>query len=213
MENKQFGKWLVVKQIKNGKPGRHYECSCQCGNFAIIPGVTLRAGRSKQCSDCQYKTLYNPDRMIGNKFGKWTITKFIDIHRSLQRFECVCDCGTKGIHCAADLRAGKSTQCTICHNRENAVLNIKHGMHAEKIYKVWCSMLSRCRTETTTGYKYYGGRGITVCERWYKFENFFADMGMPEEGLTIDRIDNNGNYEKDNCRWVTHKENCNNRYY
>ena len=74
-------------------------------------------------------------------------------------------------------------------------------------------MKARCSNKKSTHYDRYGGRGITVCARWKRFENFYKDMGERPEGLTLDRIDNNGNYEKSNCRWVTHKENCNNRYY
>jgi len=210
MDGKQFGKWTVLNQIKIEKPGKHYECLCECGIIKIIPGTTLRAGRSKQCTGCQYFTLYNPAEMIGKKFGKWTIVKYLGVHRKLLQFELLCDCGNPGKHTAADLRSGKSTQCRICHNR---AISTKHGRHKDPIYKVWAAMIYRCTNKKATGYAYYGARGIKVCERWLKFENFLEDMGERPNKLTLDRIDNNGNYEHSNCRWVTHKENCNNRYY
>jgi predicted nucleic-acid-binding Zn-ribbon protein len=211
MESKRFGKWIVLNQIKIDKPGKYYECLCECGNIRVKAGTELRAGRGKQCSECQYAELYNPNREIGKKYGKWTIVKFIDVHRKLQRFETKCECGIKGIHTAADLRAGKSRQCTICHNRENAEKNIKHGHHNTPLYKVWCSMIQRCTNKKSTPYNRYGGRGIKVCERWLTFENFLEDMGERPEGMTLDRINNDGNYEPGSCRWVSHKDNCNNR--
>jgi hypothetical protein len=211
MIGEKFGKWTVANQIETDKRGKYYECICECGNIRPIKGTDLRAKRTRQCAECQYAKLYDPAREIGEKYGKWTVIRFIDVHRKLQRFECECECGTRGNHCVADLRAGKSKQCTNCHNRENAQNNTKHGYHKELIYKVWCSMLARCNNPNTPSYYRYGGRGIKVCERWHKFENFLEDMGDRPEGMTIDRINNDGNYEKDNCRWVSHKENCNNR--
>lgn len=211
MIDKKFGKWEVLNLIKTEKPGKYYECLCLCGNIRIKAGTELRAGRGMQCTDCQYHELYDPEREIGKKYGKWTITKFIDIHRKLQRYETLCECGNTGIHTAADLRAKKSKQCTLCHNRENANNQKTHGKHATALYKVWSSMKARCDNPNAPFYKRYGGRGIKVCERWSKFENFIEDMGERPEGMTIDRINNDGNYEPSNCRWVTHKENCNNR--
>lgn len=211
MIGKKFAKWRVLGLIKTDKPGKQYECLCECGNIRIKAGTELRAGRGKQCADCQYAELYDPEREVGKKYGKWTITKFIDMHRKLQRYETVCDCGEKGIHTAADLRAGKSNQCTLCHNRENAENNKKHGLHGTPLYRVWCSMLHRCNNPNAPFYNRYGGRGIKVCDRWSKFENFLDDMGQRPEGMTIDRTNNDGNYEPGNCKWVSHKENCNNR--
>lgn len=89
---------------------------------------------------------------------------------------------------------------------------ITHQKTYSKIYRTWIAMLSRCRNKNEPNYVNYGGRGITVCERWYEFENFYEDMGeLPFYDAQIDRIDNDKGYCKENCRWVSAKENCRNR--
>lgn len=87
----------------------------------------------------------------------------------------------------------------------------KHGFSGSPIYRVWGDMISRCNSSTNTAYPNYGGRGIRVCRRWLKFEYFLADMGFPPKGKSLDRVDNNGNYKKSNCRWATRFEQENNK--
>src|SRR6266581_5331282 len=81
-----------------------------------------------------------------------------------------------------------------------------HGFTGSKIYRIWKNMLARCTNPHNKHFMNYGGRGIIVCERWRKFENFFADMGFPPKGMMLDRIDNNKSYDKFNCRWATSKQ-------
>ena len=84
---------------------------------------------------------------------------------------------------------------------------IKHGLSKHKDYKMWVGLFTRCNNPRVKIYKYYGGKGVKVCERWNNFSLFLEDMGDRPEGLQLDRINNNGDYEKSNCRWVTPKEN------
>jgi len=87
----------------------------------------------------------------------------------------------------------------------------KHGHFGSKTYTSWASMIQRCSNPNRSNFEYYGGRGIRVCERWKKFDNFLSDMGERPEDCSLDRIDHSGNYEPSNCRWATKKEQSNNR--
>jgi hypothetical protein len=124
---------------------------------------------------------------------------------------CGCACGKEIEIWRTNFLAGYSQSCGCLRNERTSAANTTHGLSKTPTYGAWKTMRRRCEDPTHEKYKYYGSRGIRVCLRWQEFTNFLSDMGERPAGLELDRIDNNGNYEPDNCRWVTHKENCGNR--
>lgn len=124
---------------------------------------------------------------------------------------CICDCGTERHVQPHKLRSGQTLSCG-CYSAERASTNNRtHGMTGTPEYISWQAMRHRCYREEDISYSNYGGRGITVCDEWRdSFENFYADMGPRPEGMTLDRIEVNRNYEPSNCRWATPKEQADN---
>lgn len=116
---------------------------------------------------------------------------------------CVCDCGNKTRVSTGDLNKGNSTSCGCLRRERTSEVSLTHGMSKSSTYGTWREMLQRCNNPNNQDFQHYGGRGIEVCGRWKKFENFLEDMGIRPEGLSLDRRNNNGNYELSNCRWAT----------
>jgi hypothetical protein len=200
-----------------------YLCRCDCGTERTVNGTELRRGGTKSCGCLRRDHAATVGRqtkvrsdLTGQRFGRWTV---IGRHggpgQSRTLWLCRCDCGTEKPAEGSALKGGLSRSCgclrlelmaTRCITHGNA----KVGRHTRE-YRIWQSMLNRCRRPQDISYKYYGGRGIRVCERWASFEDFLADMGPIPAPLSIDRVDNDGHYEPGNCRLATPKEQASNK--
>lgn len=119
---------------------------------------------------------------------------------------CICECGTKWSVWRRSLYTGGTKSCG-CFRREfSARKCTKHGMFYSRIYAIWVGMRQRCNNPRNQRYTFYGARGIKVCKRWDNFEDFLSDVGHPPDGMSLDRINNNGDYEPGNVRWATHAQ-------
>jgi hypothetical protein len=148
--------------------------------------------------------------LVGKRFGRWLVICSSPTVNRRARWECICDCGNEKNVSGYMLRSGRSTSCG-CFRREVTSSTKKtHGLSESRTHKIWASMKGRCRTSSHTSYPQYGARGISYAPRWELFQNFLDDMGEAPDGLELDRINNDGDYGPNNCRWVTHRDNCSN---
>lgn len=168
-----------------------------------------RDGAGQRCRSCT--AIKNSKNKIG-KFidisgttsGKLTIIKPSHQANKLYFWICKCDCGNECVISGNRLRAKKTKSC-------GCITKTQNGLSTTGSYRSWDAMMQRCYDKNVAHYKRYGALGIIVCERWHTFLNFMEDMGERPKGYTLDRINPFGNYEINNCRWATYKEQANNK--
>lgn len=202
-----YGLLKVISRAGIDKGGNAtWNCRCTCGNEKVIRGCDLKRGHVKSCGCLQYAV----EDLTGNEYGRLTvIERAPNTEDGETAWKCLCTCGETCTVTTHRLKHKHSpTRSCGCLMRENQFVKT-HGLTGTRIHNIWTGINQRCNNPNATGYERYGGKGITVCERWLIFENFYEDVSklehFGEKGYSLDRINNNGDYEPSNVRWADKK--------
>lgn len=229
---KRFDRLFVLAFAGNRKGHSYWKSVCDCGEMVVMSQKDLKRKSTRSCgcakvnylgtakgdkggpkkiSRALYDTIKMPSHarfknLLGKRFEKLFVLAFDGKRGDSSYWKCVCDCGSMRVVRTTDLGSGRVRSCGCGKDKRP-----QRGRELDPEYMVWSNMRRRCGEPSNQDYRNYGGKGITVCERWAKYENFIEDMGRrPTPDYSIDRIDGNGNYELSNCRWATATEQARN---
>ena len=211
----RYGRLTILDFDHKNEGGKlFYRCKCDCGNEKVVRYDSLKSGAIQSCG-CLNREKHSKDsnEHVGEVWGRYTIIAYDHTDGSYNKYYlCRCQCGNERIVPYSSLKTGDAKSCG-CLSRE---VHTKHGMSHERIYRIWRGIRDRCNISSDQKYPNYGGRGIKVCKEWNDPETGFQafyDWSMSHgyaKDLSIDRKDNDGNYEPANCRWTTSSVQMNN---
>lgn len=214
LSGNRYGKLYVIERNYDIKRKNSvWKCRCDCGNYVNVEKRDLEYGYKTSCG-CSKKMHPSFVDLTGKRFGRLTVINRIDFKNGITIWSCVCDCGTICDVSTNSLNSGKKQSCGCLQKERTIKASTTHGLSKTRIHKEWRGILHRCENPSASHYENYGGRGITVCDEWKEDFMAFYEWSMKNgyaDNLTLDRKDNNKGYSPDNCRWVTHMENCHNR--
>ncbi|MEX3914918.1 hypothetical protein AB4Y43_01540 [Paraburkholderia sp. BR10872] len=210
----RFNRLSYVRETPSSDSKRHAIFRCDCGNEIDLRISSVTSGNTSSCGCLKREESAKnarKDMEPGAAFDRLTFLSHLERKRKhlwLGLFRCAC--GREIEKEITQVRQGAVRSCGCLKIDRTVEASTKHGMSKTAYYGVWLTMIRRCTDPANDKYKDYGARGIGVCERWMKFENFLADMGKRPAGASIDRQDNDIGYQPGNCRWATPTQQANN---
>lgn len=222
----KYGMLTVIEEadpVYYGKQRvRRWRCVCECGKETIVAGRNLRNGNTKSCgcSSGDFVSIAKRKDLSGKRFGRLLVVSRCDEKAAGHAlYKCRCNCGREVFVSGSNLVTGASQSCGCLRKELLNDIHVKHGESHTRLYRVWSGMRERCNNPKNISYKFYGARGIRVCDEWNNSYETFRDWAessgydwnAPRGACTIDRINVNGDYCADNCRWITMYEQNQNR--